>query len=202
MGTRRSGTVLVSVGTDYHRFDRLLTWVAEWMQQAPEGVQVVVQHGSSTCPPGAIGYDIVPKPELEALMGRADVVLVQGGPGGIVAARHAGRVPIVVPRVARLNEAVDDHQIAFCRRMSAEGKVLLAESEQELFEALDAALEHPPRVEVADDEGHVAETVERLGRAVDELVSLGARHDHRHVRRVPPHGDGRHLRPGPARHRP
>lgn len=43
--------VLVTVGTDYHRFDRLIEWVDRWYAETGRGrVRCVVQHGASRAP--------------------------------------------------------------------------------------------------------------------------------------------------------
>jgi UDP-N-acetylglucosamine transferase subunit ALG13 len=41
--------VLVTVGTDHHRFDRLIGWVDRWAAAHPDA-QVLVQHGTATAP--------------------------------------------------------------------------------------------------------------------------------------------------------
>ncbi len=46
--------VLVSVGTDFHPFDRLVAAVDRWAAQHPEA-RVVVQHGRSRAPRHAEG---------------------------------------------------------------------------------------------------------------------------------------------------
>ena len=43
-----------------------------------------------------------------------------------------GRRPVVVPRLKRFGEAVDDHQVALARRLHDEGLVTLAHDAGEL----------------------------------------------------------------------
>ena len=55
-----------------------------------------------------------------------------------------GAVPIVVPRQHRLGEHVDDHQVAFSRRLAADGGgIHLAETEAELHRLLDRVAAEP-----------------------------------------------------------
>jgi UDP-N-acetylglucosamine transferase subunit ALG13 len=158
---------------------------------------VIVQHGSARCPSGAVGHVLLPKHELVALLADADVVVVQGGPGGIMDSRAAGRLPIAVPRLARLGEVVDDHQVAFCRRMRDVGKVILAESELELRAALDRLLSDPAAAQVAAETGDTAASIQRFGELVDGLLAgrRGPRSDRNSVRR----GDSTAHRPGRGR---
>ena len=123
--------MLVTVGTDHHRFDRLIGWVDRWAADHPE-VAVLVQHGTATAPAHGeavvmLGYD-----ELVSAMAEADVVIAQGGPATIMDARSVGHRPIVVPRRGHLDEVVDDHQVAFTDWMAAKELVWLATDEAEL----------------------------------------------------------------------
>ena len=52
--TRR---VLVTVGTDFHAFDRLIRWADRWSEANP-AARVVVQHGASRPPHVAIGCSV------------------------------------------------------------------------------------------------------------------------------------------------
>jgi UDP-N-acetylglucosamine transferase subunit ALG13 len=54
-----------------------------------------------------------------------------------------GKRPVVVPRLARFGEAVDDHQLPFARRPAEAGAVTLVEDVAALPEALDAPAEPP-----------------------------------------------------------
>ena len=126
--------VVVSVGTDHHRFDRLIDWLEIW--DGASAADVRVQHGSSRPMRGGENRPFLPPDELAGWMRQASAVVLQGGPGGIVDALRAGVRPIAVPRLARLGEAVDDHQVAFVRRMSERGLVTVVTSAAQLSAAL------------------------------------------------------------------
>jgi UDP-N-acetylglucosamine transferase subunit ALG13 len=136
-------TVVVSLGTDHHRFDRLVGWIDAWLEQQESPPTCIVQYGSSTAPLVAEGIDLVSRELMLDLYLSASVIVVQGGPGSIFDARSVGRIPIAVPRRARYHEVVDDHQVAFCRQLEAEGEIRLAESQVDLVAALDRALADP-----------------------------------------------------------
>lgn len=132
--------VVAVVGTDHHPFDRLVRSVDEWA--AGGKARVLIQYGTSAAPSRAEGRDLIPVDELGELLRAASVVVCHGGPGTIASAREAGKVPLVVPRRPELGEHVDEHQVLFVSRLSAEGRVLAAE--EGLQAALDAALADPP----------------------------------------------------------
>ncbi len=166
--------VFVTVGSDHHRFDRLVRWVDEWARERGLGPdEVLVQHGPAAPPVTAAGIDFVSHDGLLRLMHAADVVVTQGGPMSMVEARQEGRRPIVLPRTAVLDEVVDDHQHAFCQRVAGEGWIELVGSETELRAALDAAMADPARFRIVEDPEHeatVRASVERFGRVADAVL--------------------------------
>jgi UDP-N-acetylglucosamine transferase subunit ALG13 len=162
---------VVTVGTDHHRFDRLMDWIERWNASRPGAIGWTVQHGSTRPLAGADGFGMKPREELLELLRAADVVVTQGGPGGIMDSRECGTVPIVVPRLARLDEVVDDHQVAFTRQLAGRGMVVAAESEAELHAALDRAVGDPASLAVGASASDVSQTVARFGAAVAQLLA-------------------------------
>ena len=163
-----SALVFVSVGTDHHPFDRLVRWVDAWL---PEGVQCVVQHGTSAPPRRAEGVDYLDHGALTSLLDEAAVVVCHGGPTTITESRRHGRRPIVVPRSPGLGEHVDDHQQRFCARMEAKGLISRIDDEDAFRALMDRALADPGEFTVPAHGGDVAESVARFGDLVADLLS-------------------------------
>lgn len=173
MSDRPLAQVVVTVGTDHHRFDRLIGWVDAWAADHPD-IAVLAQHGTATAPTHAqavvmLGYD-----DLVATMAAAEVVVAQGGPATIMDARSVGHRPIVVPRRASLDEVVDDHQVSFARWMAGRELIWLAEGEADLRSQLDDALDDPARVRMAPDGGAASATVEAFAALAAPLLARGA----------------------------
>jgi UDP-N-acetylglucosamine transferase subunit ALG13 len=163
----RPFTIVATFGTDHHRFDRLSRWLESWLAGHPD-VRCLAQEGYSPAPAGARAIGIVSRTELLGLMGDADAVVGQGGPGTVLDAAVAGRIPIVVPRLARFGEVVDDHQVAFCRRMAADGRALVAETEHQLHARLDGVLADPATVRNDAGVPPIDDTVVRVRRLLGE----------------------------------
>ncbi len=70
---------------------------------------------------------------------RARVTVMHAGVGSMMAALTNGKRPVVVPRLARYGEAVDDHQVPLARRLEAAGLVTLVEDLDHLPDAVAAA---------------------------------------------------------------
>jgi UDP-N-acetylglucosamine transferase subunit ALG13 len=149
--------IFVSVGTNEARFDRLL----EAVEALGSGEEVVVQHGPSPVrPANAACVDYLSFEAMTDHLARARVAVLHAGVGSVLAALASGSRPVVVPRLARYGEAVDDHQLGFGRRLHAEGLVVLVEE-----------LDRLPGVVAAHDK-EFAGAVGVEGRLVEELREL------------------------------
>jgi UDP-N-acetylglucosamine transferase subunit ALG13 len=149
--------IFVSVGTNEARFDRLL----EAVEGLGSGEEVVVQHGPSPVrPANATCVPFLSFEEMTEHLARARVAVLHAGVGSVLAALASGSRPIVVPRLARHGEAVDDHQVGFGRRLHDEGLVVLVEELERLPQA------------VAEHDGRFAGAVGVEGRLVEELRGL------------------------------
>ena len=166
---------VVSLGTDYHPFDRLVLWMDEWVKQQPDPRSCIVQHGFSRAPHFAQGITMVSHQEILNLYTSAKVVVVQGGPGSIFDALSTGHIPIAVPRRAQLKEVVDDHQVEFTRQMARQGFAVIAETKESLWAELEHALRKPEDFVTAPRPSGSGEAALRLGRAVQDLQSRPAR---------------------------
>ena len=170
--------LLVTVGTDHHPFDRLVRWVDGWLDspggRAP-GLRCLLQTGTSAAPAGESGavrwQAYLEFEALQTAMRDAAAVVCHGGPGTILGARHMGAVPIVVPRQHRLGEHVDDHQVAFSRRLAAEGSVFLAESAADLRGLLERVAVEPAAFRASAEHRGTAAAVRVFERLVDDLVA-------------------------------
>lgn len=133
--------IFVTVGTNEARFDRLL----EALDDLPGGTDLVVQHGPSAIrPTGATCTDYLSFDEIVESMRRARAVVTHAGVGSVLTALLNGTRPIVVPRLQRFGEAVDDHQLEFGRRAASAGLVTLVEDTAELVPAIARYQESPP----------------------------------------------------------
>jgi UDP-N-acetylglucosamine transferase subunit ALG13 len=148
--------VFVSVGTDYHQFDRLIGWIDRWLEAGGDRrARVIVQGGASTPPRQAEGRTFLPYAEMQAMTAEAAVVVCQAGPGTVALVSSLGKRAVIVPRRADLDEVVDDHQRAFASRLAADGGVVMVEEEAALHEVLDRALADPDWLML--DEGDAVE---------------------------------------------
>ena len=134
--------IFVSVGTNEWPFDRLIEAVA----RLEIDDEIVVQKGSSKVQaPSAIVHDYLPFESMVEHICAARAVVTHAGVGSVMTALANGKQPIVVARLARFHEAVDDHQLWFARRLASAGLVEPADCET-LADALVSVKKAPPRL--------------------------------------------------------
>jgi UDP-N-acetylglucosamine transferase subunit ALG13 len=180
--------VVVTVGTDHHPFDRIVSWINQWLAAHPDRVGACfVQRGTATVRPVCAESAFLGVGELTALLDAADVIVCHGGPASLAEAWSRDRMPIVIPRLARLGEHVDDHQADFCAKVAESGTIALARSLSGFTRLLDQAVQDPSRFRTSGAGSGVPAAVSRLGELVEELVRRQPR---------PKIGRGRLLRPG------
>ncbi len=163
--------LVVSLGTDYHTFDRLLRWVKAYLAETPQ-LRCLIQHGHTSPIEGADNVKLLPAGTLKRLYAKAQVVLVQGGPGSIQDARATGAIPLVVPRRVEFDEVVDNHQVPFVTMMEKQGGAVIVESRADLFDKLTLAFENPSLFHAAKP--YVANpsiAAEQLAQGLDNLLS-------------------------------
>lgn len=164
-------TVVASVGTDHHPFDRLVRWLDRWAADRPD-VAVFIQRGTSTAPQHVDSAEIVAHGELLRLFSSADVVVSHGGPSTVMDARSSGRLPIVVARDPEQGEHVDGHQIRFADHLAEHGLARLAGSEAALRDLLDAALDDPSPFILDRAIEEAPPGIVQFGAVVDELLGV------------------------------
>ena len=161
--------VFLTVGTDHHRFDRVVRWLDSWLASgAKDRVRCLVQHGASAPSTFAPSRDFLSYAEMDEAIQDAAVIVSHAGPGTIMLAAEAGKVPIVVPRTRALHEHVDDHQVLFAQRLREERTIALADSESKFRQFVDRAVANP----LARPQGasSTADAVRRFEEVVDELM--------------------------------
>ncbi|MFW0121771.1 glycosyltransferase [Rothia sp. CCM 9419] len=171
--------LVVSLGTDYHKFDRLVEWVESYLLNHPT-VTCLFQHGFTEGAEHATkNIDRMPRSELLKIYEEAKVVVVQGGPGSILDAREVGVIPIAVPRLAEFDEVVDNHQVQFSQVMENNGEAFVAIDARDLAQKIDEALNNPQKYLGSRRVPGADQASENLSAGLASLAQVQAGHDMR-----------------------
>ena len=162
--------IFVTVGTHEQPFDRLVSHMDHLVETGVITEEVVIQSGFSTYEPKHCRWSkLLPHKELRELVEGARIVITHGGPASFMMPLQMGKVPVVVPRQARYDEHVNDHQVSFCRAVAQrQGNIVLVEDVNQLGEVIsnyEAVISGMP----LDNKSHNAVFNEELKKMVGEM---------------------------------
>jgi UDP-N-acetylglucosamine transferase subunit ALG13 len=163
--------VFVTVGTDHHPFDRVISWVDGWLANGGrDRARCIVQCGTSRPPSVADWIDYVRYEDLQSTVSEAAAVVSHGGPATIMDCRRHGLIPLVVPRKREFGEHVDNHQTRFAKRLDELGEIKLVLDRDTLWRALDAAVSDASTFRSTPGAIRIQDAVECFSRLMDTLV--------------------------------
>lgn len=126
--------IVFTIGTS-EPFDRLVAVADDVVDACDE--RVLVQAGRSRCRlVRAEMVNFLPYDELLALVAEARIVVTHAGAGSVLLAIGQAKRPVLVPRMRRHGEAIDDHQVIFGQRLADLGLAHLVEDVELLPEVL------------------------------------------------------------------
>lgn len=166
--------IFVTVGTHEDPFDRLIREVDCLKGQDMFPDEVLIQSGyakytSQHCRQTAL----LGVQEMDRMVRDARIVITHGGPSSIMHPLRYGKIPIVVPRQKKFKEHVDDHQLLFCEKFSAGGKILPV---YDIDDLKDTILNYPQLTKAMQNkkgpggEKSLSEFVEKLAQISLELA--------------------------------
>ncbi|GAB2464203.1 glycosyltransferase [Xylanimonas ulmi] len=165
---------VVTLGTqEQYGFARLLRAVAPLLsgcevlwQLGPTGAREAEALGIAGTRAG------VPHDELSQAVAQADVVVAHAGTGSALTAFEQGRCPVLVPRLARHGEHIDDHQLQIAGELERRGLAISrAPEDLTLADLEEAAARGTRRV--------AAPRIDLDGPALDG-AGLDGKHGHEH----------------------
>ena len=116
--------ILVLLGTQNNSFKRLLEAIQHNIDKKVITDEVIVQAGFTKFESKDMKIlDLIDKEELSKLQDKADLIITHGGVGSIISSLKKGKKVIVVPRLKKYDEHVNNHQLQIARRFEQEGYV-------------------------------------------------------------------------------
>lgn len=142
--------VLATVGAILP-FDRLVSMVAEVKARGEIPEEILVQSGrGGLAPAGLTTVESLSFDEMQDALRKADIVICHGGTGSLITALRQGCRVIAVPRLFSKGEVYDDHQAEITNAFAERGLIMVANTADELSEALKVARSRPPRLATSD----------------------------------------------------
>lgn len=115
--------IVVTLGTQKFQMNRLIEAMDKLAANIDE--EVFIQRGYSTYEPKHCEYkDFLDNEKYKDIIENCSVLVTHSGVGSIMTAINSGRPVVVVPRLARYGEHVDDHQVEIAEAFAGKGCVL------------------------------------------------------------------------------
>ena len=149
--------IFVTVGSQKFPFNRLLKKVDQMVQEGAITEEVLIQTGASDYTPSHCRYQpFYNRALFSEMLGSCTVLITHGGTGTIIDAVKRGKKTIVVPRLSRYGEHVDDHQLELTGRFHALKLVYACPETEGLAEALRWVRGHRPAPFCSNTEAFLA----------------------------------------------
>ena len=118
--------ILLTVGTIFP-FDRLVKAVDEAVGAGIVPLTVVAQIGRTPYRPQNMEWrEAYDKDDFDCLVQQCQAMIGHAGTGTITSALSCNKPLLVVPRLAKFGEAVNDHQVMTAQKYEAQGCILAA----------------------------------------------------------------------------
>ena len=131
--------IFVTVGSQKFPSNRLIKKVDQMVQESTITEEVLIQTGASDYTPSHCRYQpFYNRALFSEMLGSCTILITHGGTGTIIDAVKRGKKAIVVPRLSRYGEHVDDHQMELTQRFHEMGLVCACPDTARLPEALAA----------------------------------------------------------------
>lgn len=149
-------------------FDRLVDTVAELKARGEIPEEVIIQTGiGGHVPDGVETVETLPFDRIQDLLHDAEIVICHGGTGSLITALRQGCRVIAMPRLMEKGEHYDNHQAEITSAFAARGLIAVANTPDELSEALKLVRSRPPVMATTDP----AELVRYLDAILGEVAA-------------------------------
>jgi UDP-N-acetylglucosamine transferase subunit ALG13 len=139
--------IFVTVGTHTQPFNRLLEKIDELIKEGKIREKVIAQIGYSTYKPKNYNYfTFTSEEKILELNKKARLIITHAGAGSIITALQFRKPVIVVPRLKKFNEHVNDHQVQIAKAFEKEKKVLACYNIENLEKVIIKAKKFRPRI--------------------------------------------------------
>jgi beta-1,4-N-acetylglucosaminyltransferase len=129
--------IFLTLGTYPMAFDRLLIAIDELCGKGAVPDELFGQIGHTEYTPKHFSFaKVMGKEEFDEVFNGAAEIISHAGMGSISMALERNKPLLVMPRLSRYNEAVNDHQLGTARKFEALGHVVAAYEVGELSEKI------------------------------------------------------------------
>lgn len=121
--------ILVTLGTQFQPFTRLLDYVS----QMKFDDEIIVQAGYTKYKhPGMRVLDFMSYEEMDRLVNEAELIITHAGTGSIITPLQKGKKVIACARLKKYGEHINDHQLEILSAFVERGHILAVDEQTKL----------------------------------------------------------------------
>ena len=138
--------IFVTLGTNDESFTRLLKAIDKAIDNGTIKEKVIVQAGCTKYESNNMEImDLVPREKFDELISKCDLLITHGGVGSILTGINNNKKVIAVPRLAKLKEHGNDHQLQIVENFGKLGYIIPVMDMDELESAIKGAKNFKPK---------------------------------------------------------
>ena len=162
--------IFVTVGTHEQQFNRLIKKIDQLKKGGHIKDDVFIQTGFSDYIPESCDWKkFLSYEEMIQKTKDAKIVITHGGPSSFILPLQYGKTPIVVPRMKKYDEHVNDHQVEFCRKYnSLNNNIIVVVNVDELNSELFSIVEKKTLI---NSNSNTLIFCKRLSKVLEEVLS-------------------------------
>jgi UDP-N-acetylglucosamine transferase subunit ALG13 len=139
--------IFITVGTHTQQFNRLLEKIDELVENGTIKEKVVAQVGYSTYKPKNYPFfKFAEEEKIQELFKNSKLIITHAGAGSIITGLIQKKPLIVVPRLAKFDEHVNDHQLEIARAFQLQHKVLVCRDIENLPKMINRGFKFKPKL--------------------------------------------------------
>lgn len=121
--------IFVMLGTQKQQFTRLLDLIENSKELANE--EIIVQGGNTKYTSNKMRiFEFVSPQDFEKYIKESSYIISHGGVGSILTALKSNKKILVVPRLKKYNEHINNHQIEICEQLESKQNLLCYHEEE------------------------------------------------------------------------
>lgn len=135
--------IYVAVGTQKFQFDRLLKIIDKLIENGLVKDEVFAQIGYSKYQPVNYSYkEFLSKKEFDEYIIKCNLLITHSGVATIMAGLKYNKPIVVMPRLAKYKEHVDDHQVQIAEAFTSKNFVLKCDENDNLYNLITEVKNH------------------------------------------------------------
>ncbi len=156
--------IFVTIGTQQQNFKRMF----DYINKIETDEEFIIQKGKSkyALKDKFKTYDFLTYEQMKKFIKRARVVITHGGGGTIFTALREGKKVIIVPRLHKYHEHINDHQLEISEYLEKQGYCLVARN----FEEFNDALEKVDSYKFKKYVSYEKEFIKNIEKEIDRLL--------------------------------